>query len=89
MGQSGPVSGLVSLVPDSFLHTNCAVLHTFSGIVWILRFKANRAFYADVPNAFVRFWEADLKGRMEQSRAKGKESLFSMRALVAIRARIP
>jgi len=33
----------------------------FSGIAWILGYLANRACCVDVPNAFVRFWEADLR----------------------------
>jgi hypothetical protein len=34
-----------------------ALLHTFPGIARYSQFKANRAFCADVQNAFVRFWE--------------------------------
>ena len=39
-----------------------------------MRFKANRAFYADVPNAFVRFWEADLKTVWSRAGPKEKKA---------------
>jgi len=57
----GPVRPRIT-PPDTHFPELCAktgaLLHTFSGIGRYSRFRANRAFYADVQNAFVRFWEA-------------------------------
>ena len=39
-------------------------------------FKANRAFYADVLNAFVRFWEADLRTGWSRAGPKEKKAGF-------------
>jgi len=57
----GPVRPRIA-PPDTHFPELCAktgaLLHTFPGIARYSRFKANRAIYADVQNAFVRFWEA-------------------------------
>ncbi len=53
-----------------------ALLHTFSGIARYSRFRANRAFYADVQNAFVRFWEANFRVELGSSTWQRKEGLF-------------
>jgi hypothetical protein len=53
-----------------------ALLHTFSGIALYSRFRANRAFCADVQNAFVRFWEADLRVSWVPARGKEKKGCF-------------
>lgn len=59
-------SRLLIRAPDypffpEFCAKSGAILHTFPEIGIYLRFMAIRGFYGDVQNAFVRFWEADLR----------------------------
>jgi hypothetical protein len=66
--------------PDTHFPELCAktgaLLHTFSGIARYSRCRAIRAFYADVQNAFVRFWEADLRVSWVPARGKEKKGCF-------------
>jgi hypothetical protein len=62
-----------------FVQKMGALLHTFSGIARYSRFRANRAFCADVQNAFVRFWEADLRVSWVPARGKEKKGCFGGR----------
>ena len=41
-----------------------------------MRFKANRAYYADVPNAIVRFWEANLRAVWSRAGPTKKKARF-------------
>ena len=75
----GPVRPRIT-PPDTHFPELCAktgaLLHTFSGIARYSRFRANRAFYADVQNAIVRFWEADLRAGWNITGPNEKKACF-------------
>jgi len=53
-----------------------AVSHTFSEIARYWRFTAIRAFFGDVQNPFVRFWEAVLRAGQALARCNEKKARF-------------